>query len=146
MRARCAHVFGALCFIQRHPLLTKESGAGTTGIVRNGLAMSPTPSGKGSAGGWLMCVSASVRQHFRDRCVSEGRSLRLQKSPPPNNRENAGNSCDISKGFSCVGMCEFDPSVVSQAFPKRQIGPLKSEKSPLLAGFCNTAPVSKLPN
>jgi hypothetical protein len=34
----------------------------------------------------------------------------------------------------------------SQAFPRSEVLPLKDQKSPLLAAFCNSAPVSELPN
>src|ERR1700674_5705500 len=55
---------------------------------------------KDSAGASLICADRPFPGYFRDGCVSRERSLRLQKSPTPNNRENAGNSRDISKGFS----------------------------------------------
>jgi hypothetical protein len=58
----------------------------------------------------------------------------------------ARNSPDISKGICESGMCEFESSQVSQAFPKPEIALLKGEKSPLLAGFCNLVAVSELPN
>jgi len=40
----------------------------------------------------------------------------------------------------------FESSQGSQAFLEPKIEPLKGEKSPLLAGFCNFAPVSELSN
>jgi hypothetical protein len=46
-----------------------------------------------------------------------------------------------SNGDGCDQHC-----VASQAVLKQEIEPLKREKSPLLAGFCNFAPVSELPN
>jgi hypothetical protein len=43
-------------------------------------------------------------------------------------------------------MREFESSHSSPAFPKPEAHPLKEEKSPLLAAFCNSAPVSELSN
>jgi hypothetical protein len=43
-------------------------------------------------------------------------------------------------------MSRFESSRASQAVFKPKLGPLKEEKSPQLAGFCNSAPVSGLPN
>lgn len=40
----------------------------------------------------------------------------------------------------------FDPSRPSQPVPRPVVSPLKEQKSPLLAGFCNSTPVSELPN
>ena len=82
-----------------------------------------------------MCVSASVRQHFRDGCVSEGRSLRLQKSPASKNQENAPNSRDISKRISHSVTCKFDPSVVSQPFPRSARLPKTRENRPEIRAF-----------
>jgi hypothetical protein len=42
-------------------------------------------------------------------------SLQLQKSPTPDFEEKYGNSPDISKGISQLGMCKFESSQVSQA-------------------------------
>jgi hypothetical protein len=43
-------------------------------------------------------------------------------------------------------MSEFESSQVSQAVPRWDVPPLKGQKSPQLAAFCNSAPVSELPN
>jgi hypothetical protein len=88
----------------------------------------------------------SVSGNPRDACVSRILSLQLQKSPPPNLEEKCGNSPDISKGISRMGMCKFESSQGSQAVPEAEIDTLKREKSPLLAGFGNFVPVSELPN
>jgi hypothetical protein len=40
----------------------------------------------------------------------------------------------------------FESSRPSQAFPRPEVPPLKGQKSPLLAVFRNSAPVSELPN
>jgi hypothetical protein len=74
------------------------------------------------------------------------RSLRLQKSPTRDFEEKWGNSPDISKGSPQLGMCKFESSQVSQPVSKPQIMTLKGDKGPRLAGFCNCAPVSQLPN
>jgi hypothetical protein len=42
-------------------------------------------------------------------------------------------------------MCEFESSEVSQAVPLPEVPPLKEQKSPLLAAFCDSTPVSELP-
>jgi len=39
-----------------------------------------------------------------------------------------------------------ESSRLSQAFPRPEVPPLKGQKSPLLAGFRNSAPVSELTN
>jgi hypothetical protein len=41
-------------------------------------------------------------------------------------------------------MSEFESSQVSQAVPVTEAPPLKGQKSPLLAGLCNSASVSEL--
>src|ERR1700733_11291422 len=74
------------------------------------------------------------------------RSLQLQKSPTRDFEEKCGNSPDISKGIPQLGMYKFESSRPSQAVRKPEKVPLKAEKGPLLAGFCNSAPVSELPN
>jgi hypothetical protein len=51
----------------------------------------------------------------RDGCVSSMFGLQLQKSPTPGFEEKWGNSPDISKGISQLGMCKFESSQVSQA-------------------------------
>jgi len=73
-------------------------------------------------------------------------SLELQKSLTSDFEEKCGNSPDISKGISQLGMYKFESSQVSQAVPRPELPPLKEEKSPLLAGFCNSAQVSELSN
>src|SRR3984957_580874 len=55
-----------------------------------------------------------------------------------------GNSADNSKGFFQSGMWKFDSSEVSQGFLRPEVPPLKVRKSPPLARFCNSAPVSEL--
>jgi hypothetical protein len=56
------------------------------------------------------------------------------------------NSRDISKGFFQLGIRQFESSQVSHPVPQTEVQPLKGQKSPLLAGFCNSAVVSELPN
>ena len=51
----------------------------------------------------------------RDGCVSRMLSLQLQKSPTPDFEEKCGNSPDISKGISQLGIYKFESSEVSQA-------------------------------
>ena len=50
----------------------------------------------------------------RRRLTFTARSRRHSESPSWNSDENVGNSSDISKGLFQTGMCEFDPSQVSQ--------------------------------
>jgi hypothetical protein len=50
----------------------------------------------------------------RDGCVSRMLSLQLQKSPTPDFEEKCGNSPDISKGISQLGIYKFESSEVSQ--------------------------------
>jgi hypothetical protein len=50
----------------------------------------------------------------RDGCVSRLLSLQLQKSPTPDFEEKCGNSPDISKAISQLGICKFESSGVSQ--------------------------------
>ena len=88
----------------------------------------------------------SVSRNPRDACVSKILSLQLQKSPPPNLEEKCGNSPDISKGISRMGICKFESSQGSQAVPRLEASSLKVQKSPLLAGFCNSVSVSKRPS
>ena len=88
----------------------------------------------------------SVSRNPRDACVSRILSLQLQKSPPPNLEEKCGNSPDISKGVSRMGMCKFESSQGGQAVPRLEASSLKVQKSPLLAGFCNSVSVSKRPS
>jgi hypothetical protein len=52
----------------------------------------------------------------RDGCVSRMLSLQLQKSPTQDFEEKCGNSPDISKGISQLGIYKFESSEVSQAF------------------------------
>src|SRR5712664_1970540 len=52
----------------------------------------------------------------RDGCVSRMLSLQLQKSPTPDFEEKCGNSPDISKGISQLGIYKFESSEVSHAF------------------------------
>ena len=54
------------------------------------------------------------KQESSDGCVSRMLSLELQKSPTPDFEEKCGNSPDISKGISQLGMCKFESSQVSQ--------------------------------
>jgi hypothetical protein len=42
-------------------------------------------------------------------------------------------------------MWQFDPSQDSQAVLRPEVPRLKEDKSPLLAAFCNSAPVSETP-
>ena len=44
------------------------------------------------------------------------------------------------------GMREFESSHSSQPVPWPEVPSLKEQKSPLLAGLCDSVPVSKLPN
>jgi hypothetical protein len=72
-------------------------------------------------------------------------SLQLQKSPTPDFEEKCGNSPDISKGISQMGMCKFESSKVSQAFPRPEVPPLKEEKSSPTAGLCYPADCLQTP-
>lgn len=60
-------------------------------------------------------VGPSEKSESRDACVSQMLSLQLQKSPTPDFEEKCGNSADVSKGISQLGMCKFESSEVSQA-------------------------------
>jgi hypothetical protein len=60
----------------------------------------------------------------RDGCVSRMLSLQLQKSPTPDFEEKCGNSPDISKGISQLGIYKFESSEVSQ--PVRRLETLPS--------------------
>jgi hypothetical protein len=52
-------------------------------------------------------------------------------------RGKEGNSPDISMGFFQLGMCEFDPSQVSQPQSGNwRLCTYKSEKWPPIAAFC----------
>jgi hypothetical protein len=68
------------------------------------------------------------------------------KVSKPKFRENSGSSLDFSKVLFQSGMSWFESSKVSQAVPKPEIVTLQGQKNPLLAGFCNSAPVSQLRN
>jgi len=48
-------------------------------------------------------------------------SLQLQKSPTPDFEEKCGNSPDISKGISQLGIYKFESSEVSQAVCQLEI-------------------------
>src|SRR5664279_4813820 len=48
--------------------------------------------------------------------------------------------------FSQFPILRSESSRPSQAFPRTEVAPLKGQKSPLLAGFCNSAAFSELPN
>jgi hypothetical protein len=51
----------------------------------------------------------------RDGCPSRMFSLQLQKSPTPDFDEKCGNSPDISKGISQLGIYKFESSQVAAA-------------------------------
>jgi hypothetical protein len=72
--------------------------------------------------------------------------LQLQKSLTPDFKEKCGNSPDISKGISQLGMYKFESSQVSQ--PVQGSGdPLANhEKGPPMAGFRAAAINLHLPN
>jgi hypothetical protein len=62
------------------------------------------------------------KSESRDGCVSRILSLQLQKSPIPDFEEKCGNSSDISKGISQLGMCKFESSEVGPAVFRKGLG------------------------
>jgi hypothetical protein len=72
-----------------------------------------------------MQVSAGSRldpeNSFGLQALEKGRirdiNFQLQKSLTPDFEEKRGNSPDISKGISQLGMCKFESSRPSQAVP-----------------------------
>jgi hypothetical protein len=66
----------------------------------------------------------------RDGCSSRMLSSQLQKSLTPDFEEKCGNSPDISKGISQLGICKFESSEVSQAVEAaREITPETGRKA-----------------
>jgi hypothetical protein len=72
-------------------------------------------------------------------------SLQLQKSPTPDFEEKCGNSPDISKGISQMGMCKFESSEVSHAFQRSARLSKRPGKGPEIPAFRALALVSGLP-
>jgi hypothetical protein len=68
-------------------------------------------------------------------------SLQLQKSPTPDFEEKCGNSRDISKGISQLGIYKFESSEVSQAVTQLKIVASEIKLVPVERGL----PVSALP-
>src|ERR1700716_2850790 len=64
------------------------------------------------------------RPESRDGCVSRMLSLELQKSPTPDFEEKCGNSPDISKGISQLGIYKFESSEVKLAVKFAKFSPL----------------------
>jgi len=82
----------------------------------------------------------------RDGCVSRMLSLQLQKSPTPDFEEKCGNSPDISKGISQLGIYKFESSEVSQAVRRSEKVPLILAERPPMAAFCELAGGLQIPN
>ena len=78
----------------------------------------------------------------RRRLIFTARSRRHSESPSWNSDENVGNSSDISKGLFQTGMCEFDPSQVSQAVTQLERVALYSSNIPHIIGFSCDCPKS----
>jgi hypothetical protein len=77
----------------------------------------------------------AVSGRSSDGCVSRMLSLQLQKSPTPDFEEKCGNSPDISKGISQLGMCKFESSEVSQAVRRSENVPLILAERPANGGL-----------
>src|ERR1700675_2362832 len=71
----------------------------------------------------------------RDGCVSRMLSLQLQKSPTPDFEEKCGNSPDISKGISQLGIYKFESSEVSQAVRRLETLPSVTSEMPANGGL-----------
>jgi hypothetical protein len=71
----------------------------------------------------------------RDGCVSRMLSLQLQKSPTPDFEEKCGNSPDISKGISQLGIYKFESSEVSQPVRRMEILPPAMLEMPANCGI-----------
>ena len=93
-----------------------------------------------------MAGSAQRQPESQRRVRVQDTQLAAAKVSTPNLEEKCGNSPDISKGISRMGMCKFESSQGSQAVPRLEASSLKVQKSPLLAGFCNSVSVSKRPS
>jgi hypothetical protein len=61
------------------------------------------------------CARRPEKSESRDGCISRIFGLKLQKSLTSDFKEKCGNSPDISKGISQLGMYKFESSQVSQA-------------------------------
>jgi hypothetical protein len=62
------------------------------------------------------CARRPEKSESRDGCISRIFGLQLQKSLTSDFKEKCGNSPDISKGISQLGMYKFESSQVSQPF------------------------------
>src|ERR1700682_1198583 len=83
----------------------------------------------------------------RDECVSRMLSLQLQKSPTPDFEEKWGNSPDISKGISQLGIYKFESSEVSQPVTAPEKLPQRLAERPAMGGLLRFGGLSpKLPN